>query len=335
MWWQWLIFTLIIIAIPYGLYNIKKLAIKRVKPTKEQESKGNQRFFVLCLFYWLCDFFYMTFIINNLTWRFILGGLIMVIVFYNLSKAFISGNKVFSFGLIQDFIVGISLTVYLIYIIPNKELQDIIIPIIAAVYGGLLTLVGVAWTIKSNNKDRKADLERIENERKEEERKKFIPFLRLDLPEKAIGAVNTHFGQGLDFDKKQDLEKLSNNKFYCYKINDFSVKNLSRECIIIESIVVDGEERIFNGDKLVESGKSTWVKTTENWLVNSANILKSIKLKCKDLIGNSYFLNCKFEYDYPHGFYQVETEIEGITYKGWNIEYSVSRIDLPELLQEQ
>ena len=65
----------------------------------------------------------------------------MVIVFYNLSKAFISGNKAFSFGLIQDFIVGISLTVYLIYIISNKELQEIIISIIAAVYGGLLTLL--------------------------------------------------------------------------------------------------------------------------------------------------------------------------------------------------
>lgn len=174
MWWQWLIFALIIIAIPYGLYNIKKFAIKRVKQTKEQESKANQRIFVLCLFYWLCDFFYMTFIINNLTWRFILGGLIMVIVFYNLSKAFISGNKVFSLGLIQDFIVGISLTVYLIYIIPNKELQEIIIPIIAAVYGGLLTLVGVAWTIKYT----KNSSEKRENAKEMNARKSLIVILR-------------------------------------------------------------------------------------------------------------------------------------------------------------
>ena len=35
MWWQWLIFALIIIAIPYGLYNIKKLEIKRVKPVDQ------------------------------------------------------------------------------------------------------------------------------------------------------------------------------------------------------------------------------------------------------------------------------------------------------------
>ena len=142
----------------------------------------------------------------------------MLIVFYSLTVAFLSEIKTNKWLLLTDFLLGIGLTVYLIYIIPNSSLQEILIPIISAVYGGLLTLVGVAWTIKSNNKDRKADLERIEKERKEEERKQFIPYLRLDLPENAVGAVNTHFGQGLDFDKKQDLEKLSNNKFYCYKI---------------------------------------------------------------------------------------------------------------------
>ncbi len=333
--WYWFAFTLIAVSIPIGCVTVKAWAESKNTYSTEQVKAANVRLGKYIMFYWLLDLFYMACFNQWLVLQFVFGGVAMLIVFYSLTVAFLSEIKTNKWLLLTDFLLGIGLTVYLIYIIPNSSLQEILIPIISAVYGGLLTLVGVAWTIKSNNKDRKADLERIENERKEEERKQFIPFLRLDLPENAVGAVNTHFGQGLDFDKKQDLEKLSNNKFYCYKINDFSVKNLSRECIIIESIVVDGEERIFYGDKLVESGKSTWVKTTENWLVNSANILKSIKLKCKDLIGNSYFLNCKFEYDYPHGFYQVETEIEGITYKGWNIEYSVSRIDLPELLQEQ
>ena len=157
MWWQWLIFGLIILAVPYGLYEIKKFATKRIKPTEEQNKIANQRFAILCLFYWLCDCFYMTFIINNLVWKFILGGLIMVIIFYNLSKAFINGNSLLKFVIVQDFIVGIALTIYLIYIIPNESLQQIIIPIIAAVYGGLLTLVGVAWTIKKSDRDRKEE----------------------------------------------------------------------------------------------------------------------------------------------------------------------------------
>ena len=67
-------------------------------------------------------------------------------------------------------IIGVGLSVYLIYIIPNKDLQAIVIPIVSAVYGGLITLVGVAWTIKDTNDKRKEDLIRIESERKEEER---------------------------------------------------------------------------------------------------------------------------------------------------------------------
>ena len=112
----------------------------------------------------------MTFIINNIVWKFILGGLIMVIIFYNLSKAFINRNSPLKFGLVQDFIVGIALTIYLIYIIPNESLQQIIIPIVAAVYGGLLTLVGVAWTIKKSDRDRK-----------EEEIKKAKPLFTYDI----------------------------------------------------------------------------------------------------------------------------------------------------------
>lgn len=170
MWWQWLIFGFIFLAIPFGLFKIKEYTAKRINPTEKQKKIANQRFAILCLFYWLCDFFYMTFIIDNLTWKFILGGLIMIIIFYNLSKAFINGNRVFNFGLVQDFIVGIALTVYLIYIIPNQDLQNIIIPIISAVYGGLLTLVGVAWTIKKSDRDRK-----------EEEIKKARPLFTYDI----------------------------------------------------------------------------------------------------------------------------------------------------------
>lgn len=60
-------------------------------------------------------------------------------------------------GILQDFIIGIGLTIYLIYIIPNKELQSIITPIVAAVYGGLLTLTGVSWTIKHNANEKQKE----------------------------------------------------------------------------------------------------------------------------------------------------------------------------------
>ena len=59
----------------------------------------------------------------------------------------------------QDFLWGIAITVYLIFLIPGESLQTIVLTITAAVYGGLLTLVGVAWTIKDNS-------EKIKQERK-------------------------------------------------------------------------------------------------------------------------------------------------------------------------
>lgn len=43
-----------------------------------------------------------------------------------------------------------ALTIYLIYIIPNYDLREIVSVIVAAIYGGLLTLVGVAWTIRQS-----------------------------------------------------------------------------------------------------------------------------------------------------------------------------------------
>ena len=76
----------------------------------------------------------------------------MLIVFYNLSNAFANSKAkrsgLIKWGMLQDFIVGVGLSIYLIYIIPNTALREIVSVIIAAVYGGLLTLVGVAWTIK-------------------------------------------------------------------------------------------------------------------------------------------------------------------------------------------
>ena len=59
--------------------------------------------------------------------------------------------------MVFDFVLGVGLSIYLIYIIPNEGLQNIIIPIVSAVYGGLLTLVGVAWTIKKSDSDRKQE----------------------------------------------------------------------------------------------------------------------------------------------------------------------------------
>ena len=177
MWWQWVIFSVVFLGVPVGLNQLKHMTTKGKTDTKEQEKQSNKVFAKLCFFYWLCDLFYMAHIINNLICKFVFGLFVMVTIFTNLVYAFISGTKRSKFAnglLLQDFLVGVALTVYLIYIIPGKtmeingvvvidnSLREIITTIVSAVYGGLLTLVGVAWTIRKGDDDRRRDIKRIE-----------------------------------------------------------------------------------------------------------------------------------------------------------------------------
>ena len=57
----------------------------------------------------------------------------------------------------------------------DNSLREIITTIVSAVYGGLLTLVGVAWTIRKGDDDRRRDITRIEEEKREDERNDMHP----------------------------------------------------------------------------------------------------------------------------------------------------------------
>lgn len=179
--WYWFAFALLAVSIPIGCVMVKAWSESKNTFSAEQIKVANVRLGKYIIFYWLLDLFYMACFNQWLVLQFVFGGIAMLIVFYNLTVAFLSENKTNKWLLLTDFLLGIGLTVYLIYIVPNGNLQEILIPVISAVYGGLLTLVGVAWTIKSNNKDRKTDLERIENERKEDERKKAKPLFTFNM----------------------------------------------------------------------------------------------------------------------------------------------------------
>ena len=167
--WWWAIFVLVFLYIPIFTFGMRNF-LKKEKEYTEDQSKATLK---ICWkyvgFYWLMNLFYVAifnyWIANKqsqtvwLTLQFIFGGLAMVYIFYNLTRAFLSNAKKHWWGLLQDFLWGIAITVYLIFLIPNDALQTIVLSITAAVYGGLLTLVGVAWTIKDNS-------EKLKQERK-------------------------------------------------------------------------------------------------------------------------------------------------------------------------
>ena len=159
--WWWAVFILVFLYIPVFTFEMRNFLTKEEEYTDDQLKASLKNCWKYICFYWLIDLFYMS-IFNYwiteeqsktiwLTLQFIFGGLAMVYIFYNLTRAFLSNTKKHWWGLLQDFLWGIAITVYLIFLIPNDSLQTIVLSITAAVYGGLLTLVGVAWTIKDNS----------------------------------------------------------------------------------------------------------------------------------------------------------------------------------------
>ena len=97
---------------------------------------------------------------DNLVCQYIFGSLILFVVFMNLAGAFTYPKErtgLEKWGLLQDFLLGISLSIYLIYKIPNPDFKEIVVSVVAAVYGGLITLVGVGWTIRKSDHDRKEE----------------------------------------------------------------------------------------------------------------------------------------------------------------------------------
>lgn len=177
MWWEWMIFAIVLVIVPFGVNGLKKLAFSEITPTKEQERYACKKVVLYTAFFWLCDLFGMSFIIDNIACRFAFGIMVMICIFANLAVQPVVGAKGFlsKLGFIGDFLCGVGFSIYLIYIIPNEGLRTVVLAIVAAVYGGMMTLVGVAWTIKKGDKDRKDDMQRIEQERQEDERRKYRP----------------------------------------------------------------------------------------------------------------------------------------------------------------
>lgn len=276
--WYWFIFILAIFAVPYGFIALKAWYEDRYETTKEDNKNAILNIFKLTLFYWLADFFYMAWFKNWILWQYIFGGLILLIIFFNLSSAFLANsekNKTVKWMLLQDFMIGIALTIYLIYIIPEQftGLQTIVTTIIAAVYGGLLTLVGVAWTIR-----------RQDVMREKQYRSEIKPILI--LPENSMYNLNEPEDIG-------DVEKRYKNLNRCEVIfadNDSYIgivlKNIGKGYCYLARVYLNGNEGYIDNLYYVESqGYLLLEISTQRQFVADSKLLICIR----DMDENEYF----------------------------------------------
>ena len=291
---RWFIFVALIPIIPFGIANLKRLVFRKGKYTVEQNKQANVKVCIYTLFYWLCDLFYMSFLIDSLALKFIFGGLIMLIIFMNVVKAFTfpkdrTGFE--SWGLLQDFLVGIGLSIYLIYIIPDADVKEVLIPVIAAVYGGLITLVGVAWTIRKGEENRKKDRNQLELDRKEEERKKVIPFVTLTKNFSSSKSLK------IKYSCLDNYERIcKKTKCYGIEVKNFAIKNISSIPFIIKAISLNGMLLEYEPAFVLEKNGEITLEVTGNRIVKSEEMLKDLCLILYDVFENKYQVQCVLSY---------------------------------------
>lgn len=154
--WRWIFFILFALLIVWGFLNAKFQFNAKFGDNKQIKYFNSLIIFAI-IHYLILDCLFLSISNEWLIWIYIFGCIALIKIFYNLSVSFLEKHNKTLFtniSLLIDFIIGMCLTVYLIYLIPERfiNLQTIVTTVVASVYGGLLTLMGVAWTIKHSEK---------------------------------------------------------------------------------------------------------------------------------------------------------------------------------------
>ena len=236
----------------------------------------------------------------------------MVIIFYNLSKVFVNGNDKFKFGLIQDFIVGLALTMYLIYIIPNQELQNIIISIVSAVYGGLLTLIGVAWTIRKSDKDRKI-----------EEEQKAKPIVFICDARTLVDEIKNPIQRFLLSKKCIGTLKEAKDKNNACILHQILIHNSDYSHVSVRGFRINDDYHIYDIGQVLP--KNTIIDLRSYFKFEYTREIKYVALILEDMLNNLYEMELNFEI-YKHSTEHVIQINSGIEIKKSTLPLNVREI---------
>ena len=309
--WLWFVFGLIIIIIPFSFCFINYWYRLKNKPTKEQKVNFKRNAIKYTLFYYILDLFYMSFIIDNLLCRYIFGGIIILYIFYNSTKAFINNIKPRIIFIIQDVFIGLGITIYLIFIIPNGDLRNVVTSIVSAVFGGYVTLLGVAWTIKDNSRNRKED-----------ERLSKVPYLY--IVKENYDKTFKSFAPVLD----EAFKTFNDETTHCISINEFIIKNSNNSDCVPCGFVLNGKFYHFDNMFFVERNKCFKVEIAHNHTLNSKQYEVMLSIIVKDVLDNYYQFDCELKF---------ESELE-VLFENKHIpvsKYDVINLHLPQKITKE
>lgn len=317
--WLWVIFGVVALYMLLFFLSLLSYNAKHRELTKEERQKISLNVIKNILLFWLFDLTYMG-IFNGWFWATIIcGTLVVTFVFYNLVLAFFNIVESLRVWLVLELVFGMGIAIYLIYIIPDETLQSIIVAIVAAVFGGLFTLIGVAWTFKKGDIDRKED-----------ERKKNIPYLKVVHGITESSEVCAHIYKGIDLGNEKELAKVNGNTFCLITIKDCRIKNISENNIILQGMFFDDKEYDFTEHVILEKGEVCNIRTTGNHCIAVPNSESMLNLIVKDTMDNVYSIECKLNY-LPEDRMMTITVGE-CEYVGFKFEVVVGSVKLPVLV---
>ncbi len=283
----WVSFGLIafsdLLAFPFLKIIAHNFGTKVITP--EMNRKANIKVVFYIIYAWLLDLFYMSMFINNIVCKFIFGGLIMINTFISLANeaAFPREKHVVDkWIMVFDFIIGVAISVYLMYIIPNQTLQNIIIPIVSAIYGGLLTLVGVALTIKQSNADKKED-----------EIKKAKPLVFV-LDKESRKHLGSQIERKTMFSETQNgsLESAKDGeKSYC--LHYFGLANSDYSYCTVRGFVINRDYHFYDYGQVLAKNVKMNFRSDFKFKYNKE--IKYVAILLQDMMDNYYELEVQFK----------------------------------------
>ena len=215
----------------------------------------------------------------------ILDTLLLDITGLRKNNRFNTLSNLYKFGCILDFIVFVFISIFILYNIPNSNLQNVIISVYSAVVGGGLTLIGVIITIK---KQEKVD--------REQDKLRYYPYFNIYMNMcKKIDFENCYLiDTAVKEIKEEDICKTTiKNNAMIYQIDTLIFQNSGHSNFVIDKITIN-DKPLYKKQKLVLKNEKFDIANT-NYFISEKDKLPEIKLYISDMLKNNYLFKIDFQ----------------------------------------
>ena len=293
----WVFSPLFIFGVCLILYIVIQNKIDHFYSSEElyaliKKAVYNSFSFLFCLIAYLSNSYGLS------RYVFIFGTIFTILIIWDSISNFldeIESNSLFvrvayKYYLLGEFVIGLTSVIYLIQLIPDSysSLQTIITIIVSSVIGGSLTLVGVAWTIKRQDKLRS-----------EEEKKKYSPLIFIEGYLNNVESISSNYPPiilknfCLNSSFGQSIDKESNGQKNQCIFYDILVCNAEYSYCSLVGIIINNNCFLSDYAHVLEKNKEYKVSIMDHFDIH--NQVDSVALLLKDTLGNYYRLNLVVE----------------------------------------